>query len=147
ATFEETADADLLLHIVDASDRAKHQHIETTENLLAELKLDRIACLLVFNKIDLISPPEAEALRRQHPDACFVSATDQETTRELLDRIAERWDQGRQPFRDAEEVHWIDASAPPSDEVALEEEAHSMTTLDELLGKRRRSRRRTGAPV
>src|SRR5206468_6673816 len=51
ATFEETADADLLLHIVDAADTAKTKHIETTEKLLAELSLSSITKLLVFNKI------------------------------------------------------------------------------------------------
>ena len=40
ATFEEAADADLLLHVVDASDDAKDEHIETTEKVLAELELD-----------------------------------------------------------------------------------------------------------
>src|SRR5207237_4644566 len=52
ATFEETADADLLLHIVDAADPAKQKHIETTEKLLAELSLEGITRLLVFNKAD-----------------------------------------------------------------------------------------------
>src|SRR6185369_11419216 len=55
ATFEEAADADLLLHIVDASNAARQKHIETTEKLLAELELDKIPRLLVYNKTDLVS--------------------------------------------------------------------------------------------
>src|SRR4029079_5304915 len=74
ATFEETADADLLLHVVDAADPARQKHIETTEKLLAELDLQGIPRLLVYNKTDLVSPPEAEALRRQHEEAIFISA-------------------------------------------------------------------------
>src|SRR5258706_1625591 len=89
ATFEETADADLLLHVVDAVDPAKQQHIETTEKLLADLDLAGIPRLLVYNTVDMVSPPEADALRRQHPGSLFISATNRETTRALLDRIAE----------------------------------------------------------
>ena len=69
--------------------RASTKQIQTTEKLLAELSLSSITKLLVFNKIDLVAPPEAEALRRQHPDALFISATNRETTRALLNRIAE----------------------------------------------------------
>src|SRR6185436_13464019 len=74
ATFEETADADLLLHVVDAADPAKDQHVETTEKLLAELSLLDIPRLLVFNKIDLVPPAEAIALGRARGDAFFVCA-------------------------------------------------------------------------
>jgi GTP-binding protein HflX len=42
ATFEEAADADLLLHVIDASDPARDTQIETTEALLAELGLGHI---------------------------------------------------------------------------------------------------------
>ncbi len=149
ATFEETADADLLLHVVDAADAAKQKHIETTEKLLAELDLDRIPRLLVYNKIDLVSPPEAEALRRQHESAMFISATNRETTRALLDRIAElladRWVKSAQesyhepelpPEGDAEEA------AAPADGA----DGNSLTTLDEMLGRPRRSRHRTQPP-
>src|SRR6185312_3976545 len=54
ATFEEAADADLLLHVVDASDPAKDEHIATTEKLLDELDLIEIPRILVFNKSDVI---------------------------------------------------------------------------------------------
>ncbi len=49
ATFEETADADLLLHVVDAADPAHVQQIETTEALLVELDLARIPRIVVYN--------------------------------------------------------------------------------------------------
>ena len=70
ATFEEAADADLLLHVVDASDPARDQHIETTEALLTELGLIEIPRILVFNKIDLLdprrgAPPHARPPRRR----------------------------------------------------------------------------------
>jgi GTP-binding protein HflX len=149
ATFEETADADLLLHIVDAADPARQKHIETTEKLLAELDLSSIPRLLVYNKVDLVSPPEAEALRRHHEDALFISATNRETTRALLDRIAEilaeRWANSRETFRKPEAAP--EPALEPA-EVDAQANGRSLTTLEEMLGKTRRSRRhRTQAPV
>jgi GTP-binding protein HflX len=147
ATFEETADADLLLHVVDAADPAKAKHIETTEKLLDELSLSGITKLLVFNKVDLIAAPEAEALRRLHPEALFISATNRETTRALLDRIAallqHRWDESAQ----VPVIIPVEADGP-SDEIVVEQgDGESLTTLEEMVGKPRRHRHRTPAPV
>ncbi|MEM7448589.1 MAG: GTPase HflX [Myxococcota bacterium] len=62
ATFEEAADADLLLHVVDASDGALDAKIEATEKLIEELGLADIPSILLFNKIDLIEKGEGTAL-------------------------------------------------------------------------------------
>jgi GTP-binding protein HflX len=95
ATFEEAADADLLLHVVDASDAASDDHVRTVLKLLEELDLCEIARLLVFTKIDLLDPADLRALERSEPDAVFVNATRRETTRPLIERIArglaEKW--------------------------------------------------------
>ena len=88
ATFEEAADADLLLHVVDASDDARDEHVRTVESVLAELDLAYIARLVVFNKVDLIEPYQRRALERLNPNAEFVSATRRESTRALIERIA-----------------------------------------------------------
>jgi GTP-binding protein HflX len=96
ATFEEAADADLLLHVVDASDPSRDQHIETTEALLTDLGLILIPRILVFNKADRLGRDEARWLRQGHPDALLLSATERETTRPLLqkmaDRLKQRWE-------------------------------------------------------
>ncbi len=97
ATFEEAADADLLLQVVDASaGDARDEHVRTVMGVLEELELLEIPRLLVFNKIDLIEPSELRALERRHPEAAFVSATHRETARPLIDRIAlelaAKWD-------------------------------------------------------
>jgi GTP-binding protein HflX len=96
ATFEEAADADLLLHVVDASDEAQDEHVTTVRRVLAELELAEIPRLVVFNKIDAADPLHVSALRRQYPDAEFVSATRRETTRPLIERLAQelaaKWD-------------------------------------------------------
>ncbi|HEY8038979.1 MAG TPA: GTPase HflX [Polyangiaceae bacterium] len=140
ATFEEAADADLLLHVVDASDAARDDHVRTVMKVLEDLDLLEIPRMLVFNKTDLCEPSELRMLERTHPEAAFVSATHRETTRPLIERIArelaEKWRQSAKgPDVEPEERS---AEQPPDDAGAGE-----MTTLDEMLraaGKRVRSR-------
>jgi GTP-binding protein HflX len=144
ATFEEAADADLLLHVVDAADPAKDKHIETTEKVLSELDLASVPRLLVFNKVDLISAAEAESLRRKAPDALFISATSRETTRALLARMAQllsgKWSQFASPgARAPAALATIEVVSAPSTEA--EADGQSLTTLEELLGPTRRPRR------
>jgi GTP-binding protein HflX len=94
ATFEEAEDADLLLHVVDASDPAMPDHIRTTEELLGELGLSKKPVLLVLNKVDRIDPREAVRLAWER-DAVAVSAVDTESLRPLLERMADRLFDGR----------------------------------------------------
>jgi GTP-binding protein HflX len=86
ATFEEAADADLLLHVVDASDARYEDQMETTEKLIEELGLSDIPRLIVFNKADATPPGVAQALARAH-DGVAVSAIDRASLRPLLARI------------------------------------------------------------
>ncbi|WP_437610478.1 GTPase HflX [Sorangium sp. So ce834] len=135
ATFEEAADADLLLHVVDASDPARDQHIETTEALLTELDLIGIPRILVFNKADLIAPEEGRRLLLGHPDAVLLSATDRETTRELLaklaDRLKSRWEEAATvPAYEAE----AEGGEPEEDGGLFDGEAESMTVLGPTSG-------------
>ncbi len=58
ATLEETALADVLLHIVDASDAEHERKIQDVNAVLAEIHADKIPQILLYNKIDLL--PEAE---------------------------------------------------------------------------------------
>jgi GTP-binding protein HflX len=52
ATLEETAQADLLLHVVDAAAPDRAEQIEQVERVLAEIGADRVPQWLVLNKID-----------------------------------------------------------------------------------------------
>ena len=56
ATLEEVAEADLLLHIVDASHQNVEQHIESVEDTLAEIDIPDIPRILVWNKMDQCEP-------------------------------------------------------------------------------------------
>ena len=54
ATLQETADADLLLHVVDAASPLAAEQMQEVERVLAEIGADRIPQVLVFNKLDLL---------------------------------------------------------------------------------------------
>ncbi len=113
ATFEETADADLLLHIVDASDTRYEDHIETTERLLEALALHEIPRLMVFNKSDAAPPGVAPALARSHDGVC-VDARDPATLATLLERLRGCVDSPRPAARSAWNIPSIEPSASPS---------------------------------
>lgn len=53
ATLEETAEADLLLHVVDASHPNRNQQIEEVQKVLTEIGAHDIPQILIFNKCDL----------------------------------------------------------------------------------------------
>ena len=86
ATFEEAAEADLLLHVVDASDPRHEDHIETTEKLTEQLGLSEIPRMVVFNKIDAAPLGVGSALARAH-DGVAICANDPASLGPLLERI------------------------------------------------------------
>ena len=56
ATLQEAVDADLLIHVVDASNPEFALQIEQVQKVLVEIGADTIPQLLVFNKIDAMDP-------------------------------------------------------------------------------------------
>ena len=89
ATLEELADADLLLHIVDASTRGFEDRIKAVNKILDGLGLADKPQLLVFNKSDLLEPGEADSLAAQH-HAIAISALERESARPLMEEIDRR---------------------------------------------------------
>lgn len=83
ATLEELAEADLLLHVVDASDPALTSHLHSVERILGELELSDKPRLLVYNKLDRL-PPGGFAELPQDREAVALSATEPESVRPLL---------------------------------------------------------------
>ena len=57
STLEETVQADLLLHVVDASNPNRDDQISEVNKVLAEIDAGHIPQLLVFNKIDVLDVP------------------------------------------------------------------------------------------
>jgi GTP-binding protein HflX len=83
ATLEELADADLLLHVIDASDPRIDDKIAAVEALLRDLDLPAVPIMRVFNKVDLLPPGQAADLARRF-DAVPVSAARREGLAELV---------------------------------------------------------------
>jgi GTP-binding protein HflX len=57
ATLEETIEADILIHVVDASHLNVLEHIETIEDILAQIEMPNIPRILVWNKSDKRDDP------------------------------------------------------------------------------------------
>jgi GTP-binding protein HflX len=68
STLAEARDADLLLHVVDASDPERDERIEDVARVLAEIGAADLPQVLVYNKIDLLDPAPASR-PEQTPDA------------------------------------------------------------------------------
>jgi GTP-binding protein HflX len=75
ATLEEAAQADLLLHVVDASSPQAEEQIAAVRDVLKEMKCDQKPTLLVFNKVDRFRDAvEREIILKRHPEAIALSA-------------------------------------------------------------------------
>lgn len=83
ATFEEAADADLIVEVVDASDPELDEHVATTERVLEELGLTTKPRLRVFNKADRLTPEERDAFGSRSGSVC-MSATEESGLEVLL---------------------------------------------------------------
>jgi len=85
ATLEELHDADLLLHVVDASSPRMEEQMGAVEGILEKLHLGDIPQLLVLNKSDL-DPQGATAMANKQKGVA-ISAIDTETLPPLLKKI------------------------------------------------------------
>ncbi|HUW66358.1 MAG TPA: GTPase HflX [Spirochaetia bacterium] len=87
ATLEEVTAADLLLHVVDASQENRDDRIRAVEQVLAGLDAQQTPSLLVYNKVDLLGG--ADACLDWPGRAVYVSAATGEGVSGLLEAIAE----------------------------------------------------------
>jgi GTP-binding protein HflX len=85
ATLEELTEADVLLHVADASHPALDEHVEAVDALLDELDVADRPTLMVFNKMDRLDRPAAALLGRR--DAVPISAATGEGIPALLEAI------------------------------------------------------------
>jgi len=84
ATLEEVAAADLLLHVIDASNPERDRHIAAVHSVLAEVGADRVPSIDVFNKCDVLSSTERARVQALYPGALCVSAITGEGREELI---------------------------------------------------------------
>ena len=92
STLQETVEASLLLHVIDAADARKIENIEAVNLVLEEIKADKVPALLVYNKIDLLEnvAPHIEYDDENKPVAVYLSAHSGEGLDLLLEAIKVR---------------------------------------------------------
>lgn len=74
STLDEVREADIILHVADASSPAIDEHIEVVLKTLGELGIKKKKEVLIFNKIDALEPNEVSELKKRYGEALFVSA-------------------------------------------------------------------------
>lgn len=86
ATLQEAKDADLLVNVVDSSDRNMVQMINTTQKVLNELGITNVPMITAYNKADLTERnyPQIEG------NDILYSAKDPESIKQLADLITKR---------------------------------------------------------
>lgn len=92
STLEETAEADLLLHVVDSGAEERDTNIAAVHAVLEEIGAGEVPVLEVFNKVDLLAEHAARVERDENglPARVWVSAVTGEGMDDLLAAIAER---------------------------------------------------------
>jgi GTP-binding protein HflX len=101
ATLEETVDADLVLHVADASapDERLDDMIGAVDSVLAEIGAAELPIELVLNKIDEVDPLRRRRLANHFPGSLEISALTGEGLDELRARVAERFGERLRPVR------------------------------------------------
>lgn len=92
STLQETTEASLLLHVIDAADPRKLENIEAVNNVLSEIDAAEIPTLLVYNKVDQLEDvaPFIERNDEGIPVAVYLSAQSGEGVGLLYQAIQER---------------------------------------------------------
>jgi GTP-binding protein HflX len=88
ATLEQVAEADLILHVIDAASPDRARNIEAVQRVLEEMGAAEVRKVNLFNKIDLVEEADIERLRRAHPDALFMSALKGEGRADVITEVA-----------------------------------------------------------
>jgi GTP-binding protein HflX len=90
ATLEETAAADLVLHVIDASSPERERHMAAVARVLEEVGATTVDRIDVYNKCDLLTPDERRRLADSDPSAALISAATGDGCVTLLDAVASR---------------------------------------------------------
>jgi GTP-binding protein HflX len=91
STLQEAREADLILHLIDASDPNRWQRVRQVNAVLKELDADRVPQIRVYNKIDKLDrPPRLTNNQQGEGRAVWLSAVTGEGIPLLLDAVARR---------------------------------------------------------
>ena len=92
ATLEEIGEADLLIHVADASDPDVREKIESVTNILESMECEDIPSVLVFNKADKADGRARESLREAFPEVPVLSAKNGKDFKGLLSHMEKALD-------------------------------------------------------
>jgi len=90
ATLEETAEADLILHIIDAAAPDRERRIAAVRQVLEEVDAADVPLVDAYNKCDALTPDERRRLTDLDPSALCISALTGEGMDEILDTMTSR---------------------------------------------------------
>ena len=90
ATLEEVADADLILHVIDASTPDQDRRIAAVQSVLEEVGATDVPLIEVYNKCDRLTEAERRRVQEQEPGILCISALGHEGIDALLDATALR---------------------------------------------------------
>jgi len=90
ATLEEVAEADLVLHVIDAAASDRERRIAAVRAVLEEVGASDVALIEVYNKCDRLTGDEQRRLQEQDPETLCVSALTGDSVDELVDTMAAR---------------------------------------------------------
>ncbi len=90
ATLEETADADLVLHVIDAANPERERHMAAVTRVLEEVGAHLVPRIEIYNKVDQLSPDERRRVQAADPSSLLISAVTGQGCAELLESVASR---------------------------------------------------------
>ena len=90
ATLEEVAEAELVLHVIDAANQDRERQVAAVKRVLDEVGAIHVPAIDVYNKIDAISADEQRRLRDADPACALISARTGTGVEELLQMVASR---------------------------------------------------------
>jgi GTP-binding protein HflX len=90
ATLEEVAEADLILHVIDAAAPDRERRMSAVRQVLEEVGALDVPLVEVYNKTDALTADERRRVQEQDPAALSISALARHGIDELLETIASR---------------------------------------------------------
>src|SRR4029453_18851823 len=90
ATLEEVADADVIVHVLDASASDRERRVDAVRQVLRDVGADEVSTIEVYNKCDLLSPDELRRIRALDSAALCLSALERLGIDDLMDALMSR---------------------------------------------------------
>ena len=90
ATLEEVAEADLILHVVDAAASDRDRRTAAVNQVLEEVDASDVPLIEIYNKCDRLTPDERRRLEDQDSAALCISARERQGIDELVETMTSR---------------------------------------------------------